>query len=717
MISYNIKNNVAILSINVANQPMNVLNSESIPALAEALEKAYADAEVKGIIITSERPEFIAGADLKMILENNGKAPEELFKLSMGLNGVFRKMETNGKPVVAAMNGTALGGGYEVCLACHHRVALNNPKAVIGLPEVTVGLLPGGGGTQRLPRIIGIEMAAPLLLEGKKVSPKEALSLGMINELAETPEEMMDKAFSFINANPNAIQPWDEVNRKTGKIQARENFKVPGGNILTPKGVQLMMGGTAMTLGKTQGNYPSPVAILSCVYEGLLVNIDDGLGIEARYFVKVANSSVAKNLIRTMFFGLNEINKGANRPKGIDKTDVKKLGILGAGMMGAGIAYVSALAGIQVVLKDVSMEAAEKGKDYSRTLLKKAMDRGKMDSLKAEGILNLIKPTDNYADIEGADLIIEAVFENSELKATVTKDSEPLLAAGGVFGSNTSTLPITGLAKASVKPENFIGIHFFSPVDKMQLVEIIMGKETSDYALALAMDYVKKIRKTPIVVNDFRGFYTSRVFTTYTAEGIELLKEGINPVVIENVAKQIGMPVGPLAVSDEVALDLAYKISGAAVKDGVLSETDTTYQVSKQFTEMGRLGKKAKAGFYEYPEGGKKHLWSGLAELFPVKAEQISTNDIKQRLLYRQVLEAVKCKEEGVLRSNLEADLGSIFAWGFPPYLGGTLSFVDTVGIKTFVSECDRLAEAYGERFRPTDKLREMASLGVGFYA
>ena len=717
MISYNIKNNVAILSINVANQPMNVLNSESIPALAEALEKAYTDAEVKGIIITSERPEFIAGADLKMILENNGKAPEELFKLSMGLNGTFRKMETNGKPVVAAMNGTALGGGYEVCLACHHRVALNNPKAVIGLPEVTVGLLPGGGGTQRLPRMIGMEMAAPLLLEGKKVSPKEALSLGMINELAETPEDMMHKAFAFINANPNAIQPWDEVNKKTGKIQARENFKVPGGNILTPKGVQLMMGGTAMTLNKTQGNYPSPVAILSCVYEGLLVNIDQGLGIEARYFVKIANSSVAKNLIRTMFFGLNEVNKGAGRPKGIDKTDVKKLGILGAGMMGAGIAYVSAMAGIQVVLKDVSMEAAEKGKDYSRALLKKAMDRGKMDSLKAEGILNLIKATDNYADIEGADLIIEAVFENRELKATVTKDSEPLLASGGVFGSNTSTLPISGLAKASAKPENFIGIHFFSPVDKMQLVEIIMGKETSDYALALAMDYVKKIRKTPIVVNDFRGFYTSRVFGTYTSEGIELLKEGVNPVVIENVAKQIGMPVGPLAVSDEVALDLAYKISGAAVKDGVLAETDTTYQVSKQFTEMGRLGKKAKAGFYEYPEGGKKHLWSGLAELFPVKAEQIASNDIKQRLLYRQVLEAVKCKEEGVLRSNLEADLGSIFAWGFPAYLGGTLSFVDTVGIKTFVSECDRLADAYGERFRPTDKLRKMASVGVGFYA
>jgi 3-hydroxyacyl-CoA dehydrogenase/enoyl-CoA hydratase/3-hydroxybutyryl-CoA epimerase len=716
MISYTIKNKVAILGINVANQPMNVLNDESISALSEALEKAYTDESVKGIIITSERPEFIAGADLRMILKNNGKAPAELLKLSIGLNTIFRKLETNGKPVVAAMNGTALGGGYEVCLACHYRVAINNPKTLIGLPEVTVALLPGGGGTQRLPRMIGMEAAAPLLLEGKKVAPTEALTLGMVDAVADSHEEMMNKAFAWIEANPNAIQPWDEVNRKTGKIQARENYKIPGGNVLTPKGVQLMMGGTAMTLGKTQGNYPSPIAIMSCVYEGLLVNIDRGLMIEARYFVKVANSSVAKNIIRTMFFGLNEVNKGAGRPKNIEKTDVKKIGVLGAGMMGAGIAYVSAMAGIEVVLKDVSMEAAEKGKAYSKGILDKAISRGKMDSLKAEGILKLITPTDNYAEIEGATLIIEAVFENRELKATVTKDSEPLLAAGGVFASNTSTLPITGLAKASVKPENFIGIHFFSPVDKMQLVEIIMGKETSDYALAVAMDYVKKIRKTPIVVNDSRGFYTSRVFSTYTSEGIELLKDGVNPVVIENVAKQIGMPVGPLAVSDEVALDLAYKISGSAVKDGLLSENDSTYQVSKKFTEMGRLGKKAKAGFYEYPEGGKKYLWEGLTEMFPVKAEQISTDDIKTRLLYRQVLETVKCVEEGVIRTNLDADLGSIFAWGFPAYLGGTLSFVDTVGIKTFVAECDRLADTYGERFRPTDKLRTMAVDGVGFY-
>ncbi|MEA5402252.1 3-hydroxyacyl-CoA dehydrogenase NAD-binding domain-containing protein [Arcicella sp. DC2W] len=717
MLSYNLLHNVAILSINVANQAMNVLNDESIPALAKALEQAYSDPEAKGIIITSERPEFIAGADLRMILNNNGKAPEELYQLSRSLNTIFRKMETNGKPIVAAINGTALGGGYEVCLACHHRVAINNPKALIGLPEVTIGLLPGGGGTQRLPRMIGLEMAAPLLLEGKKVSPKDALALGMIDELVDSHEAMMEKAFAWINANPVALQPWDEINRKTGKIQAKENYKVPNGNILSPKGVQLMMGGTAMTMTKTNGNYPSPIAIMSCVYEGLLVNIDRGLIIEARHFVKVANSSVAKNLIRTMFFGLNEVNKGVNRPKNIEKTEVKKLGILGAGMMGSGIAYVSAMAGIEVVLKDVSLEAAEKGKQYSRTLLEKAISKGKMSPEKANGILSLIKTTDNYAEFEGADLIIEAVFENPQLKAEVTKAAELFLQKdSGVFASNTSTLPISNLAKATIQPDKFIGIHFFSPVDRMQLVEIIMGKETSDYTLAVAMDFVKKIRKTPIVVNDSQGFYTSRVFFTYTSEGIELLKDGVNPVVIENIAKQMGMPVGPLAVSDEVALDLAYKIAQAGVDEGLLSETDTTYQVSKQFTEMGRLGKKAKAGFYTYPENGKKYLWEGLAEIFPLKEEQLAVEEIKKRLLYRQALETVKCVEEGVIRKYLDADLGSIFAWGFPAYLGGTLSFVDTVGIKTFVTEADRLADTYGERFRPTEKLRAMAEAGKGFY-
>ncbi len=715
-INYSINNGVATVSWNVTSSPMNVLNDESIPAFAEALEKAYADADVKGIIVTSEKPEFVAGADLKMLLRNQQLPKSEMYKVSMGLNTIFRKMETNGKPIVAAINGTALGGGLEICLASHYRVALDNPKTKLGLPEVKVGLLPGAGGTQRLPRMIGMQAALPLILEGKELSPKDALGMGIVDAIAATPAEMIEKALAYIAANPSPVKPWDEINKKTGKIQARENFKVPNGNVLTPVGAQTFVVGTAMMMDKSKGNYPATQHIMACVYEGLLVNIDKGLGIESRHFVAVATSKEAGNLIRTMFLGMNEANKGASRPKDVPKTDVKKVGILGAGMMGAGIAYVSAVAGIEVVLKDVTAESAEKGKDYARGILEKAISRGKMDRLKADGILSLIKTTGDAADLKGSDLIIEAVFENRELKATVTTEAEPMLAENtGVFGSNTSTLPITGLAQASANPKNFVGIHFFSPVDKMMLVEMIVGKETSDYALAVAIDFTRKIRKTPIVVNDSRGFYTSRCFGTYTSEGIELLKDGVNPILIENAGKIMGMPVGALAVADEVAIDLAYKISGAAVRDGVLSEHDTTYQVSKRFTEMGRLGKKAKAGFYEYPEGGTKHLWAGLTEMFPLAAEQPNLEEVKTRLFYRQALETVRCYEEGVIRTKLDADLGSILAWGFPPYTGGTLSFVNFVGIEKFVSECDRLADTYGERFRPTAKLKEMAAAGTGF--
>ncbi len=716
-INYTINNNIATISWNMTGSPMNVLNDESIPAFGDALEKAFSDSEVKGIIITSDKPEFVAGADLKMILRNQGGNPAEILKISVELNQLFRRIETNGKPVVAAINGTALGGGLEICLACHYRVALENPKTKLGLPEVKVGLLPGGGGTQRLPRMIGMQAALPLMLEGKEMTPKEALALGIVDAVAATREEMIAQAEAWINANPNPVKPWDEVNKKTGKIQAKENYKIPNGAVLSPVGMQTFTVGTAMMMEQSKGNYPATQHIMSCVYEGLLVNIDRGIVIESRHFVQVATSKEAGNLIRTLFLGLNEANKGAGRPKNIPKTEVNKLGVLGAGMMGAGIAYVSAVAGIEVILKDVSLEAAEKGKEYSRKLLQKAVERGRMDSLKAEGILNLIQPTAHAADLQGSDLIIEAVFENRDLKATVTKEAEPMLAEGGVFGSNTSTLPITGLAKAFGKPENFIGIHFFSPVDKMMLVELIMGKETSDYALAKAIDYTRKIRKTPIVVNDSRGFYTSRCFGTYTSEGMELLKEGVNPVLIENAGKLAGMPVGPLAVTDEVALDLVYKISGQAVKDGVLTETDTSYQIGKQFTEMGRLGKKSKAGFYDYPEGGQKQLWAGLAELFPLAQQQPTLAEVKTRLLYRQALETVRCYEEGVIRTKLDADLGSILAWGFPAYTGGALSFVDFVGIKIFVSTLDRLADAYGERFHPTQKLREMAASGEGFLA
>ncbi len=718
MVNYRIQNHVAILSWNVSNQPMNVLNDESIAAFDEALQKAYADPDAKGIIITSERPEFVAGADLKMILRNNGKPAREMLAFSQTLQRIFRSIETSGKPAVAAINGTALGGGLEITLACHHRIALDNPKAQLGLPEVTIGLLPGAGGTQRLPRMIGMETATPLLLEGKRLSPKEAHGLGIVQELVATPEELLEAAFRWIGANPAPLQPWDEVNRKTGKIEAKENFKVPGGAVQSPKGAQLFTAGTAMLMEKTKGNFPAPLAILSCVYEGLQVNLDQGLAIESRHFVKLANGPVAKAMIRTLFFGMNEANKGVSRPKAVPPQDVKRVGILGAGMMGAGIAYVSAMAGIHVVLKDVSAEAAERGKSYSAALLEKAIQRGKSTREKADGILSRIHPTASAADLTGCDLIIEAVFEARDLKAQVTREAEPMLRAGGVFASNTSTLPIGGLAQASANPAKFIGLHFFSPVDKMQLVEIIMGKETSDEALALAMDFVKKIRKTPIVVNDRRGFYTSRCFSTYTDEGIRLLSEGVNPVFIENAGKLAGMPVGPLAVTDEVALDLVHKISGQSIKDGVLNADDPSFLLAQKFVELGRLGKKAKAGFYEYPteKDAKKHLWPGLADLFPPAEAQPGLEEVKTRLLYRQALETVRCYEEGVIREKRDADVGSILAWGFPAYTGGTLSFVDFVGTERFVAECERLADAYGERFQPTEKLRVMAERGEEFY-
>lgn len=706
-IDYQVHDNIAIITWNMTTSPMNVLNDASIPEFEVALQKAYDDPEVKGMIITSAKPEFIAGADLKMILRNQDQEPKEMLEVSMQLNRLFRRMETQGKPIVAAINGTVLGGGYEVCLACHHRIALDNPKTKIGLPEVKLGLLPGGGGTQRLPRMIGIQAALPLMLEGKDVAPRQALDLGMVDQVVGTPEAMMQAAKDWILANPTPLKPWDQINRKTGKIEARDNFKVPGGGVQSPVGVQAFAVGTAMVMEKTRGNYPAPLAILSCVYEGLQVNLDRAIPIEAQYFVQVARSKEAGNLISTMFLGLNSANKGASRPQTVEKTEVKKLGILGAGLMGAGIAYVSAMAGIEVVLKDVSTEAAEKGKSYSRKLLEKALTRGTLTEAKAEAILNLIKPTAEAADLLGCDLIIEAVFENREVKAEAIREAEPMLVENGVFGSNTSTMPITGLATLSQKPENFVGIHFFSPVDKMMLVELIVGEKTSDYALAVAIDYVRKIRKTPIVVNDSRGFYTSRCFITYSSEGMELLKDGVDPLLIENAAKLAGMPVGPLAVTDEVALDLVYKIASQAIADGALTEEDTSYQISQKFVEMGRMGKKAKAGFYEYPEGATKYPWPGLAELFPLVAPQPAVEEVKKRLLYRQALEAVRCFEEGVIRTRLDADLGSILAWGFPAYTGGTLSFVEYVGVEEFVQECDRMADAYGERFRPTEGLRK----------
>lgn len=695
---------IAVISFDNKNSSVNVIDAEFLTDFEFHVNDAISDQAVKGIIITSAKKDFMLGADLKMVM--GIKEPEQVMAIANRLHVVFRKMETGGKPVVAAINGTSLGGGYEVCLACHYRIAVNDPKIQIGLPEVLLGLLPGGGGTQKLPRMIGIQEALPLLLEGKKLRPEQALKSGLVNQLVDSQEQLIPAAKQWIVNVGKSKQPWDE-----------EGFKIPGGGIQSPKILMVLPAAAGLVLKKTYGNYPAPIAIMNCIYEGLQLPIDKALTVECRYFTQCVLSPESKNMIRTLFINMNEANKGEARPQGIPATTLKKVGILGAGMMGAGIAYVAALNGLNVVLKDVTKEAAEKGKEYSVKLLSEKLSKKQLSQEKYDELLSRIQTSDNPADIADCNLVIEAVFENRDLKATVTKESEAVLAADAVFASNTSTLPITGLAKASARPKNFIGLHFFSPVDKMQLVEIILGEKTSDYAIAMAIDFVKKIKKTPIVVNDGRGFFTSRVFSSYLFEGMECLANGVSPALIENAGKMAGMPVGPLALADEVSIELCYKINKQTELDTGKKKEDAAVAVINKFIEeLNRPGKKANKGFYEYPEGGKKVLWSELGKLYPLAAQQPDVEEIKKRLLYIQALEAVKCLEENIVTKPADADIGSILGWGFAPYTGGVISYIDFVGLKKFVDECNVLAKKYGKRFKPTRKLKEMAADGKSFY-
>jgi len=691
---------VALLVIDIPGRSMNVLTPQFMSELEQAIDKLAADDAVKGAVITSGKDSFIAGADLKdlvSVFERGGDAAA-IYEFARSFTLQFRKMETCGKPLVAAINGTALGGGLELCLACHHRVALDSPKAKLGLPEVQVGLLPGAGGTQRLPRMIGAEKALTLMAEGTHIPPAKAHELGIVEQLAGDGDELIARARQWILESGDPVQPWD-----------KKGFKFPGGpGASRPATAQTFMVGTALVSQKTMHNYPAPIAILSCVYEGSIVPIDKGLEIESQYFVELLTGPVARNMIRTLFLDKGAADKLVRRPKGVDKVPVKKLGILGAGMMGAGVAYVSAFAGMEVVLLDTDQANAEKGKGYSSKLLEKRVGRGRMAADKAKEVLARIHPTTSYADLEGCDLVIEAVFEDREIKRKVTEATEAVIPENSIFASNTSTLPITGLAQASKRPEQFIGIHFFSPVDKMPLVEIIVGEQTGEVAVARALDYVQQIRKTPIVVNDSRGFYTSRVFSTYVKEGLAMLSEGVKPALIENAARMAGMPVGPLAVSDEVTLDLQYKIMKQTRTD--LGEDYLPHPadavIEKFHDELKRLGKRYGAGFYEYPEDGKKYLWPGLADTYPPAAEQPDVEAVKRRLLYIQSLETARCMEEGVVTEAADADVGSIFGWGFPPWTGGTASFIDTVGLQDFVAECDRMADAFGEHYRASDWLR-----------
>jgi 3-hydroxyacyl-CoA dehydrogenase/enoyl-CoA hydratase/3-hydroxybutyryl-CoA epimerase len=699
---------IALLTIDLPGKSMNVLSPELMKDLDSLIELAAADEAVRGIVLTSGKQAFIAGADIKDMVTayDRGVTPREASEFSLKLNRTLRKMETCGKPVAAAINGLALGGGLEVCLACHYRVLADHPQAVLGFPEVNIGLLPGAGGTQRTPRLIGFRNAAVMVLQCRNQKPAEALSLGLVHELAPA-DQVVERARIWVLEEGDAVQPWD-----------KKGFKIPHGGLTNPSTAQVFMGGNALITKNTRHNYPAPIAAQSAMFEGCVTSFDDGLKIESQYFGTLLAGPVARNMMRSLFVSKGKADKLARRPEGVEKSQIRKLGILGAGMMGAGIAYVSAQAGIEVVLLDTSQENAEKGKAYSEGLLRKAIERGRSSEEKAAALLGLIKPTTNYHDLAGCDLVIEAVFESVKIKADVTAKTEAVVPERCIFASNTSTLPITGLAKASERPEQFIGLHFFSPVDKMPLVEIILGEKTNDEALARSLDYIQQIRKTPIVVNDSRGFYTSRVFSTFTSEGITMLAEGVKPALIENVAKMAGMPVGPLAVTDEVTLELAWKI-GKETAAGLGRDypADLAQEVVQKMVEqLDRRGKRFGKGFYDYPADAKKRLWPGLAEHFPLADEQPAVAELKKRFLTIQALETARCFEEGVLTHAEDADIGSIFGWGFPPWTGGTLSYIDTIGIREFVVECDRMAANYGERFQVSDWLRARAENGQDFY-
>lgn len=715
---------IAHAVFDVPGRSMNTLTGKAVADIVAIAKEVASNDAIKGLVLSSGKPSgFCAGADLGEMGNRAGAADDsaksedqklkERFEQGFTLNRTLRELETCGKPVACALNGLALGGGLEVVLACHYRVAANdNPKQQFGLPEAKIGLLPGAGGTQRLPRLIGVQAALPLILQGTSFDAAKAVEMGVFQELAPG-DQVVEKAKAWVKANPTAKAPWDE-----------KGFKVPGGvPHKSPGAGQVATMSNMMLSAKTYGNFPAQKNILSCVYEGIQVPIDAGLRIETRYFINTQSRPEAKAMIRSLFLSTQALSKGGNRPEGYPKTEFKKIAVVGAGLMGAGIAYVQAKAGIPTVLVDVSKENAEKGKDYSRRLVEKDVSRGKSTKEKGDKLLELITTTDNYDDVKGADLVIEAVFENVELKAKITEAAEAVLGEDAVFGSNTSTLPITGLAKASKRPENFIGIHFFSPVERMGLVEIISGEKTSEATLAKAIDYVLAIRKTPIAVNDSRGFYTSRCFGTYTREGMEMLAEGIKPAIIENVGRQSGMPMGPLEVSDSVGLDTALKVTRATAEAmGVdIQKDDRTQFLGWLVEDQGRVGRKAGKGFYDYNEKGKPdRLWPDLNTRLEVKVDECPPElkqHLKNRFLIRQAIEVARCFEEGVITDARDADIGSILAWGFAPYTGGCCSYVDLIwGIKPFVEEATRMEEKYGERFKVPQLLKDMAAKGEGFY-
>ncbi len=709
---------VALITFDSPNVSMNVLSNAVMTEMSELAEKIASDDQIKGAVITSGKKAFCAGADLSELgggmgaLEDKSEdeAKSALFETAYTLNSTLRELETCGKPIAAAINGLALGGGFEITLACHYRVMAEDAGAKLGLPEAMVGVLPGGGGTQRLPRLIGVMNAAPIMLQGKQLDAAKAKEQGVVHEIAPL-DQIVQKAKDMVKADPmGAKQPWDQ-----------DKFKIPGGGPYHPAGMQVFGGASPMLLKETYGNYPAQRYILSCVYEGLQVPIDAGLRIESRYFTKLLMRPESRNMIRSLFLSKQSLDKGGRRPKGEEKGEIKKIGVIGGGgFMGAGITTVAAQAGIEVVVIDKDQDGADKGKQHALDHFAKGVKRGKLTQDKADKLGGLITATTDYGLLKDVDLVVEAVFENSELKHKVTEMAEAEMPEGAIFGSNTSTIPITSLAEASKRPEQYIGIHFFSPVEKMNLVELIVGEKTNDHAVSRAIDFVTKIKKTPIVVADTRGFYANRCVMRYIEQGMYMLTEGVKPALIENAAKIAGMPVGPLSLQDEVAIDLGYKVLQQTKKDlGDAFEDTPNAEVIEKMYELGRYGRKNGKGFYVYSDEGKR-LWDELDQFAPngkLLDEQPSVDEIKDRILYAQAIEAARTMEETIVSDPREADVGSILGWGFAPFTGGVLSFIDTVGAAKFVERADALKVKYGKPFEVPELLRDMAKTNDTFYA
>ncbi len=713
---------IATVTWDLPGRSMNVLDVATITELDTIVDQLTADAAVKGVVITSAKDNFCAGADLTMLEDMNkafAKARKDggeeaaqkvLFDESRKLSQTLRKIETSGKPWAAAINGLALGGGFEVTLACHYRVASDSPKTKVGLPEIKVGLFPGGGGTQRIPRIVQPQDAMQILLKGDQLNAARAKGLKLIDAVAPV-ADIVTTAKDWIKGGGKAVQPWDE-----------KGFKLPGGPVFSKQGMMMFPAGNALYRRETYDNYPAARAILQCAYEGLQLPIDAALRVELRYFAKILQSKEAAAMIRSLFMSMQELNKGARRPQGEPPRPVKKLAIIGAGFMGASIGYVSAKGGIEVVLIDRDQASADKGRAHCELVVDGLIAKGRAKEADKAALMARITATPDYNAIKDCDLVIEAVFEDRKVKAEIYKKTQGLLKDGAIFASNTSTLPINSLAEEFADQSRFLGIHFFSPVEKMMLVEIIVGKNTGDPALATALDYVRQISKTPIVVNDSRGFFANRCVLRFTAEGLEMLMEGVPPAMIENTAKMAGMPVGPLSLSDEVALDLVLNIMKATEADlGPNAIDQSQKKLLVEMVEKGdRKGRKNGKGFYDYPEKGKgqKALWAGIQGLQPkqLDPDTLDIEELKQRFLVVQAVEAARTVEDNVIVDPREADVGSILGFGFAPFTGGTLSYIDFMGTKNFVALCHKLEAKYGSRFTPPKLLVDMAAKNETFY-